>query len=255
MPSNFNNTNHPVVQAYRGTRVVVHTLVGLTLTLAVVPICSHSAKQRLTRWWCAGLLKCFNLQVIATGKLPDKQPSGNLFVANHISWVDIHALNSISPLRFVAKSEIRNWPVFGYLASKSGTIFINRDDRKGALEIIEELKQHLQDGINACYFPEGTTTEGNHLLPFKGSIMQAALNAQADVIPVAIRYPLSSEQIDTRLAYAGDTTLIGSIRNILRITAPKVEIHFMDAISTQDKSRQDINKTAQQAIKQHLGLI
>ncbi len=234
-------------------RVVTHTLVGLTLTVTIVPICNHSTKQRLTRWWCARLLKCFNIQVTTYGQTPGRCVSGKLFVANHISWVDIHALNSVLPLCFVAKSEIKQWPVLGYLASKSGTLFIDRSHRKGAVHIIEILRQHLQHGFNACYFPEGTTTEGTHVLPFKGSIMQAALSIHAEIVPVAIRYPLAHQKIDTRLAYAGNTTLIESIRNILRIPSPSVELHFLDTIETKNQSRRNVNKLAEQAINEHLG--
>ncbi len=254
MHENINRTTHPIIQAYRGTRIVTHTLVGLALTLSVIPICSQSAKQRLTRWWCAGLLKCLNIRVNAFGQLPYDYPAGRLIVANHISWVDIHALNSISPMCFVAKSDIKKWPVFGYLASKSGTLFINRNNRKDALNIIEALQQRLKNGINACYFPEGTTTDGTHILPFKSSIMQAAISVQTDIIPVAIRYPLADRQPDTRLAYAGDTTLMESIRNILRIPKPIIELHFLEPIPSNGQHRQSVNSLARHAISQHLGL-
>lgn len=255
MPQRTNQLNtHPIVQTYRGTRIVAHTLVGLLLSLTIAPVLRRPAKQRLTRWWCAGVLKCLNIRVETNGEFPGSQPAGKLIVANHVSWVDIHALNSISPLRFVAKSEIRKWPIFGFLASQAGTLFIDRNDRKGAIHIIHSLKRELENGANACYFPEGTTSDGSQILPFKGSIIQAALAAQTDVIPVAIRYPLSEFQIDTRLAYAGDTTLIESIRNILRIPNPTVELHFLAPVSSHGQSRQAINNLARQAICQRLEL-
>ncbi len=195
-----------------------------------------------------------NIRIITSGQTPHAGTAGKLFVANHISWVDIHALNSVSPLHFVAKSEIRKWPVFGFLATRAGTLFIDRNDRKGAIHIIEALKAHLGEGMNACYFPEGTTTDGTHILPFKGSILQAALSAQTEVIPVAIRYPLSDHQLDTRMAYAGDTTLLESIRNILGIPNPIVELHFLEPIVAAGQNRQEINQLARQAISQKLGV-
>lgn len=247
-------STHPIVQTYRGARIAAHTLVGLILSLTVVPVLNHPAKQRLTRWWCAGVLKRLNIRVVTKGEPPYKQQSGKLYVANHISWVDIHALNSVTPLRFVAKSEIRRWPVFGFLASQAGTLFIDRNDRKGAIHIIQSLKRELENGAHACYFPEGTTSDGTQILPFKGSIIQAALAAKTDVIPVAIRYPLSAYQIDTRLAYAGDTSLIESIRNILRIPNPTVELHFLEPVSSHGQNRQIINQQARQAICQRLDI-
>lgn len=233
---------------------MLHTLVGLLLSLTIVPVLQPPVRHRLTRWWCAGVLKRLNIHVITSGQLPHSHSAGKLFVANHISWVDIHALNSVSPLHFVAKSEIRKWPIFGFLAARAGTLFIDRNDRKGAIHIIEALKAHLGEGINACYFPEGTTTDGTHILPFKGSILQAALSTQTEVIPVAIRYPLSDYQPDARMAYAGDTTLMESIRDILGIPNPVVELHFLEPIASSGQSRQEINQLARQVISQRLGL-
>jgi len=195
-----------------------------------------------------------NIRIVTSGQTPHAATAGKLFVANHISWVDIHALNSVSPLHFVAKSEIRNWPVFGFLAARAGTLFIDRNDRKGAIHIIKALKAHLGEGMNACYFPEGTTTDGTQILPFKGSILQAALSAQTEVIPIAIRYPLPNHQLDTRMAYADNTTLLESVRNILGIPSPIVELHFLEPIAASGHSRQEINQLARQAIGRKLGL-
>ena len=83
-----------------------------------------------------------------------------MFVANHISWSDIHALNSVIPVRFIAKSDIKSWPIFGYLVRKSNTIFVERGKRQEAGRIVDLTKESLSAGDNVCFFPEGTTTDG-----------------------------------------------------------------------------------------------
>lgn len=155
-----------------------------------------------------------------------------MFIANHISWLDIHALNSIQPLRFVAKSDIGDWPVFGYLVRKANTLFIEREKRQHAARIVDVITKSLQAGDNICLFPEGTTTDGTEIKPFKSSLIQAAISAGAAIYPVAIRYPCNDNSTNTEMAYAGDTTLLESMKLILRQKQPVVELHFLPPIPT-----------------------
>ncbi len=176
-----------------------------------------------------------------------------MFVANHISWSDIHALNSLVPLRFIAKSDIKNWPVFGYLVQKADTLFIDRNKRQEAGRIVEVTAQSLKSGDNLCFFPEGTTTEGTSLkgtrvLPFKGSILQAAINANTQVWPVAIKYLNVDGSINTAMAYAGETTLIESMQQVLMQKNPVVELHFLEPIYASGKNRRDLTKIAYEVI-------
>lgn len=177
-----------------------------------------------------------------------------MFVANHISWTDIYAINSVIPLRFIAKSEISSWPVFGYLVRKSGTLFINRASRKDAARIVEIAANSLQTGENVGFFPEGTTTDGTTLVTFKSSILQAAITVNAVIQPIAIRYPFPEGGINTQIAYAGETTMGQSILNILKQKMPVVELHFLDPILTHQANRQMVTKTAYEAISRQLNL-
>jgi 1-acyl-sn-glycerol-3-phosphate acyltransferase len=183
-----------------------------------------------------------------------------MFVANHISWVDIHALNSLIPLRFIAKSDIKNWPVFGYLVQKADTLFIDRNKRQEAGRIVEITAESLKSGDNLCFFPEGTTSDGTGLegarvLAFKGSVLQAAIDANTHVWPVAIHYPAANGGINTEIAYAGETTLIESMRNILQQAEPIVTLHFLQAINASDQNRRDLTQTAYDAISTKLASI
>ncbi len=109
-----------LTQYWRILRIIVHTIIGLSVAVLILPFASKPTHARIVRWWCRHLLGAFNIQVRRSGFVPDPNtpPSNTMFVGNHISWSDIHALNSSVPLRFIAKSDIRHWPIFGYLAEK-----------------------------------------------------------------------------------------------------------------------------------------
>lgn len=238
---------------------MAHTLLGLIIATVVLPLSTASCRARLIQWWCRNLLAAFNLQVSSHGHIPAKNTplTTTMFVANHISWSDIHALNSIVALRFIAKSEIRNWPVFGYLVSRANTLFIDRTNKRDAKRTIDVAVQSLQAGDNLCLFPEGTTTDGSVLHPFKSSLIQAAIEAGASIRPVVIRYPRPDGNVNIDVAYAGETTLIQSMQKILAQKQPVIELHFLKPITAENvikQNRRELTLHIESLIRQHLAL-
>lgn len=238
---------------------MAHTLVGLTMAAAVLPLAGKTGKARLIQWWCKNLLAAFNLRVSCHGDIPSQniQLTTAMFVANHISWSDIHAINSIIPLRFIAKSEIRNWPIFGYLVSRANTLFIDRNKKRDAKRTIDIAIQSLQAGDNLCLFPEGTTTNGTVVQSFKSSLIQAAIEAKASIHPVAIRYPHPDGGINTSVAYAGETTLMESMQKILSQKQPMVELHFLQPMTAEDVAkldRRELTQHIETLIRHHLAI-
>ncbi len=227
---------------------------GILITASIWSFSKRKTRLNLTRWWCRKLLQHLNVRIVTYGDLPDQDLSNSMFLANHISWTDIHALNSIIPLQFIAKSDINNWPIFGYLVRKSGTIFINRNSRKDTSRIVETTTNHLLAGGNVGFFPEGTTTDGRFIGHFKSSIVQAAINANAHIHPVAIRYPLPNGGVNTKVAYAGETSLGESMMNILKQKSPIIELHYLPLIDSQQANRQTLTQTAFKAISTTLNL-
>lgn len=217
-----------------------------------MPIANRFLRLGLIQWWCKRLLTCLNIKVEVTGLPPNNlKTHGVMLVANHISWIDIHAINSLLPVRFIAKMEIKSWPLFGYLVAKSGTIFINRTQRKDTLRVVDIATEALKSEDNLCFFPEGTTTEGDTVLPFKSSILACAINAKATVIPMAIRYPLPNNELNRKAAYADETTLIESIGAYLCMQEPRVQITFLDPIENTDTlTRQELGKLTESRIKE-----
>ncbi len=236
----------------------MHTIVGLILAALVLPFISKVTNLKLIKWWCGGLLRAFNIKVLLHGKLPSSDTASTMFVANHISWSDVHAINSIIPIRFIAKSDIKSWPVFGYLVRRSNAIFVERGKRQEAGRIVELTRDSLLAGDNVCFFPEGTTTDGTGInkngqkgpliLAFKSSVLQATIDANAIIWPVAIRYSQPNGNINTQIAYAGGTTLMESMQNILKQKNPTVALHFLTPIQAKGQNRRDLGKAAYDAI-------
>jgi 1-acyl-sn-glycerol-3-phosphate acyltransferase len=254
---------HPIIVYYRISRILLHTLLGLAIAAFVWPFTTKKNRLSITKWWCGGLLRAFNIKVILHGNLPNHQTQKTMFVANHVSWSDIHSLNSIIPLRFIAKSDIKSWPIFGYLVRKSNTIFVERGKRQEAGRIVDLTKDSLIAGDNVCFFPEGTTTDGTGagghgihsnapqsapVLAFKSSVLQAAIDAKATIWPVAIRYSHADGSINKQMAYAGETTLVESMQNVLRQKNPTVNLHFLAPIQTDGQNRREVTKAAYETI-------
>lgn len=237
-----------IAQIYRITRVFIHTFIGLIIASVFLPFMVKSTKLAIIKWWCGGLLRAFHIKVVTFGELPPSATTGVMFVANHISWSDIHALNSKIVLRFIAKSEIRSWPVFGYLAHKANALFIDRSKRHAAGKIVHTTVASLLNGDNLCFFPEGTTTDGKQVLPFKSSVLQAAIAANSRIWPVAIRYVNADGSLNTNMAYAGETSLVDSMLQVIKQKNALVELHFLSPIDTIGKDRRHLTQAAYDAI-------
>jgi len=250
-----------ITRYFRISRIAAHTLTGLLVAGLLLPLLCKPLKAQIIRWWCRRLLVAFNLQVVSHGHVPLKNValSNTMFVANHISWTDIHALNSMVPVRFIAKAEIKTWPVFGYLVQRANALFIDRNKRHDAGRIVDAVVLSLEAGDNLCFFPEGTTTDGTEMKPFKSSLIEAAILARATIQPIAIRYPGPNNSINTAMAYAGETTMIESMQNILQQKYPLVELHFLAPIkladlTAADQDRRLLTRHIQQMIAQKLAL-
>ena len=243
-----------ITQIFRVSRLILHTLTGFVIAGLLLPIISKPRKNSLIRWWCKKLLAVFNIKVMVTGDIPRADLTHAMIIANHISWVDIHVLNSILPLRFIAKSDIIHWPIFGFFAKRVNTLFVERAKKQDALRVIDITTESLQSGDRLCLFPEGTTTDGTCVLPFKSSLIEAAIRADTAIYPVAIRYPLLDDSINTAMAYAGETTLIEAMQQALAIKYPVVVVHFLEPMTTKNQDRRSLALLTREVIVQHLNL-
>jgi 1-acyl-sn-glycerol-3-phosphate acyltransferase len=228
--------------------MALHTLYGIIVTGIILPRLDQQQRNRAISRWSASLLNLLNIRVIAEGVIPQQALRNTMFVANHVSWVDIHALNSVHTTRFIAKSEIRQWPVFGFFAARVNTLFIDREKRHEAGKIVDTTKMALQAGDCICFFPEGTTTDGTEIKPFKGSLLQAAIEANSEVRPFSIHYPDAEDGINTEMSYWGEMSLIESMRNVIRQRQATVVLRFAEPINAADYDRRKLTSMTREII-------
>src|SRR5262249_32363501 len=168
-------------------------------------------------------LRALDLSVVA--RRPAPAPAGPmLIVANHISWVDVYALNALYAARFVAKSETARWPIVGGLTRGFDSIFIVRGSLRDAFRVKNEVAGALAGGSSVVVFPEATTTDGGQVLRFHPAMFQAALDAGVPVQPVALRYLDEGGRRTPAPACVGDMTCVESLRRVLRAGPLTVDV-------------------------------
>jgi 1-acyl-sn-glycerol-3-phosphate acyltransferase len=190
-------------------------------------------REALVRGVFRGVLRAFGVRLEVHGDttLVRSRGRGALVVDNHVSWLDIVVVNAVRPMRSVAKREIASWPVVGTLASRAGTVYLDRERLRGLPETVAELAGALRGGamVNAC--PEGTTWCGLGLGRFRPALFQAAIDGGVPVRPVVVRYRLASGNTTTWPAFVGDETLIDSVRRTARLRGLVVEVHVLPEIA------------------------
>lgn len=198
-----------VVGAARFALIFVYVLCCLWIISVVFPLCDAKAKGRVIRRWSARLLRWLGVKTIVKGSVDDAAAmdcgitsgkTGRLVLPNHVSFLDVFVMDSILPSSFVAKAEIARWPVFGLIAKQVDTIFIERGNRRALLGIGQGMQKALEEGKNVLMFPEGTTSDGTRLLKLHSNLMEPAVRAGAEVIPVAVKY-ISEGRRATDVAY------------------------------------------------------
>jgi 1-acyl-sn-glycerol-3-phosphate acyltransferase len=181
-------------------------------------------------------------------------PSKSLIVANHISWLDIFLLNALQPARFIAKAELRRWPVIGRLVANVGTLFIERERRHDTHKVNQRAADALASGDVVAVFPEGRTSDGTELLRFHASLLQPIVDADGHVQPVAIRYRTPAGQHSGAPAYAGETSFIASFWRVTGVRRLIAELHIAPVVAARNRHRRELSRAAEEAIRTVLGL-
>jgi len=209
-------------------RVGIHIAEGLAVASAVFPLVSVPRRQALQQRWSQRLVSMLGVQLEAHGAAR----IDGLLVANHISWLDVFVISAIFPATFVCKSEVRSWPAIGSLCVKTGTIFIERGRSAAARITNEAVVAHLHQGRQIAVFPEGTTTDGSCMEPFRPAMLQTALDSGAVVQPLALRYVNRQGERVTDTAYIGDTSFWESLCLIASSQGLVARLETLEPIST-----------------------
>ena len=233
--------------ALRLLRVIVHLLAGLATCALVFPWARRPLRDAATRRWSRRLLAICNVRVVSAPGAPPLEHA--VFVSNHISWLDIFVIDSLYPCRFVAKAEIRSWPVLGWLAGAAGTVFIARGNRRELRHIFKGLVAVLQQGERIAFFPEGTVARQGEVLPFHANLFEAAIDAGVAVQPCALAYLDAGGSWHAGVDYVGDISFAQSIVKIL--TGPPVvaRLACLAPIAGSGAHRRELAQAAHDAIQ------
>lgn len=176
-------------------------LLAKLLAYGASPKRSTEIAIKLTQFWARILLRIFGIKITSLGLIATPM-SGCLFVSNHQTYLDILVLAANFPIRFVAKKEVADWPIIGLMATLAGTIFIDRNSTRQSARCAGEVSQSLQQGVSVLVFPEGTSSNGSQVLPFKPMLLLSALKANAAMQSVTLNYLSINQQPITEEALA-----------------------------------------------------
>lgn len=230
--------------AFRLVRTALHLLWGVATVAVVFSLLPDRVRLALKARWSRQLLDVLGVRLQSSGT----PLAGGLFVANHISWLDIYALNALAPTTFVAKDEVRHWPVIGWFSSRAGTLFIERGSRSAAQRTREHLIAELRQGSRVGVFPEGTTSFGDHVQPFHGALFQSAIDAGTHVAPVMLRYTDAHGRPTAVPAYVGETSFWECLRSIVSASGLTAHVAFLADIDSADVDRRHLAHYSHQAI-------
>ena len=252
-------TGAPTVSAPRRALRIASAAGVVLLALLFAPALfalRGKAKERLLRAIFAAVLRSFGVKLVVHGAR-DFRASGRgaLVVNNHISWLDIVAVNAVRPMRALAKKEIADWPVLGTLVSRGGSIFLDRERLSTLPATMAELAGSLRSGALVSVTPEGTTWCGLASGHFTSATFQAAIDGGVPVRPIALRYRLADGRETSQPAFIGPESLIASLRRVASLRGLVLDVYVCPEIAPGTRSRRELAALAESAVHSALGTV
>ena len=206
-------------------RLLAHVAKGAWIVAFRFPQLHYWQQHEHVQAWAATLMLRAGVELQIKGEPPAKGPV--MLVSNHISWLDIPMLHAARHCRFISKSDVKGWPIIGTLATAAGTLYIQRSSRRDAMRMVGAMEDAFKRSEILAVFPEGTTGDGRELLSFHSNLLEAAVQCDAPVQPVGLRFAdKATGATSFAPSYIGDETLVGSIWRTL--SAPPIEavVHY-----------------------------
>jgi len=241
-----NRTSIPL-RLFRLARLVLHLAQGLAIAWLRYPGLPEPERHAQKRRWSRKLLSILSLSVREVNA-PKTLSKRCMLALNHISWLDIFVIDARFPATFIAKSEIRDWPVVGWLCTRVGTLYIERGKRSAVRHARDAVTGELQRGALMAVCPEGTTTFGRSLERFHAALFQPAIDAAATVQPVALRYVDPAGRHTDAAGYVGETSLLASVWTIVSTRHMVAELNFLAPVSAKGQTRRTLAEKTEAAI-------
>ena len=236
---------------WRLARGVLEALRALFICVAVFPLLNPARRMQQVGIWASRSLAALGIELEARGK-PRAGPV--LLTANHVSWLDILAIDAVQPVRFVSKADVRHWPVLGWMVACGGTLFIERERKRDAMRVVHQVARALQAGETVAVFPEGTTSDGTSLLLFHANLLQAAIATETPVQAVALRYHDVHQPVSLAAAYIGETTLAQSLWRVAMADGLRVSVVMLDSQGSRHLDRRALAQQLRLQIADALGV-
>lgn len=246
-------------RALRMPVVVSHVLVGVVVVVAAAAwdrwrghALHHGVARSMQVFWSRSVLRLLGARLHCQGASPAPPPA--LVVSNHLSWMDILVIAGQWPVSFVSKSEVRKWPGIGLAATALGTLYIDRGARNASAQANAVMAERLSEGHYVVLFPEGTTSIGEGLLPFRPRLFQAALDTDATVQPVTLRYRDANGERSAAAPFVRDEPLM---RHVWRLAGEPRTDCYVDvcrAIPVAGQLRRELAAASRSAMASALGL-
>lgn len=242
-------TPYPI-RIFRCLRLALHFTWIAIGTAILYPSVGAQRRARLKQRWSHQILRILSVRLETQ---PTDAPPGCLIVSNHVSWLDIFAIHSLRPAAFISKAEVRQWPFFGWLGEKNDTVFLRRGSRGHAKVVNAEIDALLNAGMDVAIFPEGTTSDGTHLLGFHAALLQPAIETGRPILPLALSYHDAQGNISLAPSFAGETTIGQCFSAILASRSLTVRLIPEPVIDTVGKTRRELSQAVRAAIASRLG--
>ena len=206
--------NTALLGIWRALAVGFFSLCALVENAITIPFFAKADRLRArTAWlrrWSRFACRVVGIRVTTRGSMP----RSGLLVCNHLSYLDVIVLSSIRPCLFVAKRDVATWPLFGWLARVAGTIFVDRERRLASADVVDLVRDAITDGSLVVLFPEGTSSDGSTVLPFKSALLESAVQLRCPVAAAAIEYAIDDGSVADEVCYWGDMTLAPHLLNL-----------------------------------------
>jgi lyso-ornithine lipid O-acyltransferase len=203
-----------LLAAWRAFAVLFFSACALAEIMTLIPFVRRERRLAArTKWlhrWCRFACHVLGIRVTTRGTMP----RSGLLVCNHLSYLDIIVLSSIRPCIFVAKRDVAGWPLFGWLAHAAGTIFVDRQRPLASAFAVTRIHAAITTGLPVVLFPEGTSSDGSTVLPFKSSLLESAVHVGCPVGTAAIAYSLDHGSVADEVCYWRDMTLVPHLLNL-----------------------------------------
>ncbi len=246
----------PLLYAIRLPLILAHLVVGVPIALIFmsrwlkdVETSEGPMGRKALRIWSKGICRIFGVRVEVQGAPLD---SPVMLVANHTTWLDIETISAVRPAAFVAKAEIRSWPIVGWLATRGGSIYHERGDRGSLARTASAVHDKLASGGDAAIFPEGRVGPSGGVLKFHGRLMQPALDANVPVQPVGLRYRTRPHDNDM-VSFIDDESFGANVWRVLGNPVSTATVIFLEPVPPQEGGRKAMATEARRRIVDALG--